>query len=117
MPIYLASNDEIDLNNLNIFHLDENKAVENYKEETINLYKLNYKEAMPIIYYSNIIFYDNSNKTLPLGMNLSDEVLVNLKNCSLKEISKETFKINYLLNEYTNKIVTVNVIEYDTKIN
>ena len=52
---------------------------------------------MPILYYSNIIFYDNFNQTLPLGMNLSDEVLVNLKKCKLKEATTESFKINYLI--------------------
>ena len=62
---------------------------------------------MPILYYSNIIFYDNFNQTLPLGMNLSDEVLVNLSKHKLKAKDEETFKINYLIDEYTNKVVTV----------
>ena len=40
-------------------------------------------------------------------MNLSDEVLVNLSKHKLKAKDEETFKINYLLDDYTNKVVTV----------
>ncbi len=115
MPIYLASTEELTLDNINVFHLNEiksieneikavenkikavgneNKAVENEikaieeeknANETIYLYKINWKANMPILYYSNIIFYDNFNQTLPLGMDVSDEVLVNLGKCKLKE--------------------------------
>ena len=108
MPIYIASEKEIELNNLNIFHLDQIKAVEEIKNaDEIYLYKINLKENMPILYYSNIVFYDNFNQTLPLGMNLSDEVLVSLSKHKLKAKDEETFKINYLLDDYTNKVVTV----------
>lgn len=107
-PIYKASTEQIDLNNINIFHLDQIKAIEENKNaEEITLYKINLKENMPILYYSNIIFYDNFNQTLPLGMNLCDEVLVNLEKCKLKEATTESFKINYLIDEYTSKVLTV----------
>ena len=108
MPIYMTSTKEIALNNIHIFHLSEIKAIEeNKNEEEIYLYKLNLKENTPILYYSNIIFYDNFNQTLPLGMDLSDEVLVNINKCKLKENGIENFKINYLLDEYTNKVINV----------
>ncbi len=112
MPIYLASDDEALLENLQIFHLDEMKILE---EKKAYLYKLNWKEGMPILYYSNIVFYDNFNQTLPLGMNLSDEVLVNLEGHKLKEKARDTFKVNHVIDEYTNEIITINVIEYDVK--
>lgn len=116
MPIYLASEKEIELENLQLFHLDQNKAIkqEESKEE-IYLYKINWQENMPILYYSNIIFFDNFNKTLPMGMDLSDEVLVNLEGYKYIEKAKESFRINYLVNEFSHKIVKVNVIEYDIK--
>ncbi len=108
IPIYISDTKEIELNNLNIFHLDQIKTVEEIKNtDEIYLYKINLKENMPILYYSNIIFYDNFNQTLPLGMNLSDEVLVNLSKHKLKAKDEETFKINYLIDEYANKVVTV----------
>ena len=107
---------KLDKKNLNILHLDINKAIaENTDKEEIYLYKINVKEAMPILYYSNIIFFDNTNQTLPLGMNLSDEVLVDLNKYKLTEVKKEEFKVSYLEDEYTNKIIKVNSIEYDVK--
>ncbi len=116
LPIYMTSNKELDTKNLNIFHLDANKAIEEQVENTeMYLYKINLKEAMPILYYSNITFFDNTNQTLPLGMSLSDEVLVDLNKYKLVKVNEEQFKINYLQDEYTNKIITINSIEYNIK--
>ena len=116
MPIYLSTSEELDKTNLQMFHLNENNAIkEKLEENTIYLYKLNIKEGMPILYYSNIIFFDNINQTLPLGMNLSDEVLVNLEKFILEEVSKEEFKYNYLKDEFTNKIINIKLIEYNVK--
>ena len=114
ISVYMTSTQKLDKKNLNILHLDVNKAIaENIDKEEIYLYKINIKEAMPILYYSNIIFYDNINQTLPLGMNLSDEVLVNLSKYKLVETIKEEFKINYLQDEYTSKIIKIQCIEYN----
>ena len=116
ISLYLTSNKELDTKNLNIFHLSENEAVnENKLEDEIYLYKVNLKEAMQVLYYSNITFYDNTNQTLPLGMNLSDEVLVDLSKYKLVETNKEDFKINSLQGEYTSKIIKVHCIEYNVK--
>ena len=70
---------------------------------------------MPIIYYSNIIFYDNFNKTLPLGMNLSSDVLVNLDKMNLRYVKEEEFNINYEVDQFTTKTKRVKVYEYDTE--
>ena len=114
ISLYLTSNKELDTINLNIFHLNENEAVnENKLEDEIYLYKVNLKETMQVLYYSNIAFYDNTNQTLPLGMNLSDEVLVDFSKYKLVESNKEDFKINYLQDEYTSKIIKVHCIEYN----
>ncbi len=116
ISVYMTSTQKLDKKNLNILHLDVNKAIaENIDKEEIYLYKINIKEAMPILYYSNIMFFDNMNQTLPIGMNLSDEVLVDLNKYKLVENKKEEFKINYLKDEYNNKIIKVNSIEYDVK--
>ena len=42
------------------------------------------KENMPMLFFSNIIFYDNSNKTLPVGMNLSAEVMIDLNRIEIE---------------------------------
>ena len=87
ISVYMTSTQKLDKKNLNILHLDVNKAIaENIDKEEIYLYKINIKEAMPILYYSNIMFFDNMNQTLPIGMNLSDEVLVDLNKCFFYKI-------------------------------
>lgn len=115
IPVYITSTKKLDTKNLNIFHLDVNKAIEkNIDKEEIYLYKINIKEAMPVLYFSNIIFFDNMNQTLPIGMNLSDEILIDLNKYKLLETKKEEFKINHLSNEYNNKIIKIHSIEYNT---
>ena len=103
------------LDNLKIVKNIGEPLLRNKLEDEIYLYKVNLKEAMPVLYYSNIIFYDNTNQTLPLGMNLSDEILVDLSKYKLVEANKEDFKINYLEDEYTSKIIKVHCIEYNVK--
>ena len=104
IPVYMTSTKKINNKNLNVLHLDINKAIsENLDKDEVYLYKINIKEAMPILYYSNIMFFDNMNQTLPLGMNISDEVLIDLSKYKILEVKKEDFKINYLKDEYTNK--------------
>lgn len=57
ISVYMTSTQKLDKKNLNILHLDVNKAIaENIDKEEIYLYKINIKEAMPILYYSNIMF-------------------------------------------------------------
>ena len=96
--------------------MDANKAIDSsIEQDEIYLYKINTKKAMKMVYYSNIIFYDNTNQTLPVGMNLSDEVLIDLGQYNLEKINEEDFKINYFKDEYTNKIVKVHSVEYNVK--
>ena len=43
-----------------------------------NLYKINLERNANAIAYANCVFYDNKNKTLPVGMNLSTKMFVNM---------------------------------------
>ena len=113
--IYLTSKKEIELDNLQIFHLSEVNAVEEQLKldiEELYLYKITLPEDTKILYYSNIIFFDNFNQTLPSGMDLSDEVAVDLDSLKLEKTSQEEFNLNYVVDEYTNKIININVHEY-----
>ncbi|MBQ9658922.1 MAG: hypothetical protein IJV31_09210 [Clostridia bacterium] len=69
----------IDNNSLNEFNLnieDEIKQALKQNENKINLYKLNIPKEQNAIACTNSVFYDNQNKTLPVGMDLSTKVLV-----------------------------------------
>ena len=49
---------------------------------------------MPLVYMSNIIFFDNINNTLPKGMNLSSKVLIDCDKFDFVLSKKTKFKTN-----------------------
>ncbi len=49
------------------------------------IYKINATSDMHLLYFSNIIFYDNYNKTLPSGMDESTMVLIKINQPILEE--------------------------------
>ena len=46
-------------------------------------------------------------------MDVNTDVLIDLKQYDMKLVSRKDFKINFLENEYTNKIKTIQLYEYD----
>ena len=97
MPVYKAINEKI-LNNkeINVFNINPEKemqeAIDTYGDK-INLYKLHIKEGTNGIGFTNIIFYDNQNKTLPVGMDLSTKMIVDTSKLHLKLLDKKSFNI------------------------
>ena len=61
------------------------------------------------------MFYDNFNKTLPVGMNISSEVLVDVDKLNLKLVKEETFYINHKENEFDFSTKEIKVYEYDAE--
>ena len=70
---------------------------------------------MPIIYFTNSIYYNNDNKTLPNGMDISSKCLIDLKQYELQLVEKNNFRLVKV--EEENKIATikVNVYEYELR--
>ena len=123
ISIYKAIPDEkIDDRQINIFDINPEKEIEekiNNKSTKINFYKLNIQEGTNGIAYTNCIFYDNQNKTLPVGQDLSTKILVDVNKLKMKLKNKTTFRIiEFEENNDFSKtnIKTVNVFEYDTEI-
>lgn len=119
MPIYKASVDD-NLNEkgfeiMNISPKDELLKNE-IQSDKINLYRLNIKESMPLIFYSNIVFYDNLNKTLPVGMDMGSRVLIDLAKFDMKLVSRKDFNINTLEGVCNNRVKLVQVYEYDLEV-
>ena len=103
---------------INIFNINPMTALEEdlkSKKSKIIMCKLNIKEGTPAVFYTNIMFFDNFNKTLPVGMNLSSEVLVNVSKLKLVLAKEETFYINYKVNEFDFNTKQVQVYEYVTR--
>jgi len=125
MPLYkvVPITDNIHENEFSIFDMNVESELENYidsGEGAVNLIKLNFKEGMPLLYYSNIIYYDNTNKTLPEGMDISSNVFVDCKRFNFKLVSKTKFRTNNYFNEQNNLILPkskdILVYEYDVSL-
>lgn len=121
VPVYKAMSDnKINQGNISVFNINpenEIKSIEKQDKNKINFYKINLKQGVNILVYTNIMFYDNQNKTLPLGMDLSTKVLVDLSKLQLRLVNKATFRIAELedeKNDFSNiNIKNVNVFEYN----
>jgi hypothetical protein len=110
----------IEENDFSIYNINVENELEESKEDdegAYNLICLNYKEEMPLLYYTNSIFYDNTNKTLPIGMNLSSKVLVDNSKLDFALVNKTKFRTNsYFTNNDGNmnpKAKDIFVYEYD----
>lgn len=115
--------EQVKEDSFDVYNLDAEKALEEYKDDgegALNLIKLNYKEGLPLLYYSNIIFFDNTNQTLPVGMDLSTSVLIDGKKLNFTLVGKNKFRTNNYFTE-SNKLILpkskdVLVYEYDVEL-
>ena len=118
MCIYQASNQELQGKGLGIFYISPQEAIKDYKteEKAIIFNKVNLREGMPAIFYTNSMYYDNMHKTLPVGMDVSSKVLLDLNEFSVKLVSRKDFRVNSLKNEVENEIKNIQVFEYQLEI-
>lgn len=123
LPIYKATEDELNSDNINVFNINPDNEIreclsKNSKE--INLYKINLQGKVNCIPYTNIIFYDNQNKTLPLGMDLSSKILVDVNKLDINNVKNFEFSIANFENkddEFSKvDISKVNVKEYNINL-
>lgn len=106
-----------------IYNINAEKALEEYEDDgegALNLIKLNYKEGLPLLYYTNVIFYDNINQTLPIGMEESSSVFIDCKKLNFRLVGKNKFRTNNYFTESNNLILPkskdVFVYEYDVEL-
>ena len=125
MPLYkvVPITERINEKCFDIYNIDVENELENYQdngEGALNLIKINFKEGMPLLYYSNISLYDNNSQTLPEGMNLSTNVLIDCQKFDFKQISKTKFRTNNYFNEKDNliwpKSKDILVFEYEVSL-
>lgn len=121
LPIYKAMQDKlIDDKEINVFDINpenEMKEAIKQKESKINFYKINLKQGSNAISFTNCIFYDNQNKTLPIGQDLSTKILVDVSKLNMELKEKTSFKMVDFENQdedFSNiKIKTITVFEYE----
>lgn len=120
VPVYMATSEKLDEKNINIFDINPeieiSKAMKQEKNK-INFYKINLKRGSNAISYTNCIFYDNQNKTLPVGQDLSSNIMVDIAKLNLKLENKTSFKILEFEDEKDDfskiNVKTVDVFEYE----
>ena len=122
MYVYKASFEEIELDTIDAVSLDPKKELEEFLKNDktkakIYLYKIKLPKETNYIAFTNIIFFDNTNMTLPVGMNLSTKILVDLSKLNIKE--EKTKKLNKLQFEKDNndfsKIIVKKIILKELK--
>lgn len=115
LSVYLAIQDEEEPTGIRVCYINPQEAIQKSiaTGKNFKLCKIDLKEKMPIIFYSNILFFDNNNNTLPIGMDLSTEVLVDLERFDLFEQDKK--EIGYSYETKANDLVftQIHVIEYE----
>lgn len=120
LPVYKAMTDKLlDEKEINIFNINpemEMKEAIEQEQNKINFYKINLKQGANGISFTNSIFYDNQNKTLPVGQDLSTKILVDVSKLEIELKEKMTFKIVELEKEddfSEIKIKEIQVFEYN----
>ena len=75
------------VNGLNVFYINPENAINHAEGKETNLYKIVLKEDINCLAFTNIMYFNNTNQTLPLGMHVTDGILIDTKkvNLELKE--------------------------------
>ena len=68
-----------------------------------------------VVLQSDMQISSGINNTLPLGMNITDKILVDLSKFELRIKKQKIFRINQDINEIENKVKIVCVYEYELK--
>ena len=117
---WIEEDENIDTNEFNVFNLNPEKEIENALMDTesgkVNLYKMNFGKGVKAIAFSNCIYYDNQNKTLPIGMDKDTRILVNILDTDINLTSKKVIRVGRLEDEsdIASKLIikTINILEY-----
>ena len=117
LPVYIANEQAEPIKGLEILSLNPETAINAFESnvEEFNLHKYNMQEGMNMLFFSNIIFHQNENKTLPLGMDVTKSVLIDFSHFEAKLIARKNFKLNIVKNEFENQIKTIHVYEYNVE--
>lgn len=116
IPVYVATIGKLEAIGLQRIYLNPEEAINSLKDENqINLCRINIKKDMPIIFYTNSVYYDNTNKTLPIGMNVNTKGLIDMSKYTFNQTTKDYFRINEELDEKATKIRKIIIYEYDVE--
>ncbi len=111
---FYASTENLNTRDYEILHINPKLVLEELKNcDKINLYNIKLNENTKAIALTNIAYYGNTNRTLPLGMNISDKILVDMEKINLELRKQKLFRINQEIDEMNVKTKIVCVYEYE----
>lgn len=113
IPVYIKAEKIDELNDLKVFDINLEEIIQNSGNKEINIYKINVKSSNKVVYFSNCIYYNNYNKTLPLGMDVGTKCLLNIDKDKLKKVSKDDFRISIQTDDFKVNTKKVNIYEYE----
>lgn len=121
IPVYKVMEEELlDDKQINIFDINEQAEIKEaitQGKSNLNFYKINLKRGSNAISFTNSIFFDNQNSTLPIGQDLSSKILVDVAKLDMKLKKKTSFRVVDLEKNKDISVVTIkniHVYEYDT---
>lgn len=98
----------------NILHINPKNALESIKDnDKINLYRIKLNENTKAIALTNIVYFNNINRTLPLGMDVSDNIIVDMSGLKLELKKQKLFRINQEIDEINVRTKIICVYEYE----
>ena len=119
LSLYKAANEKIEPTGFDKFSINPyetlNKLEQISTSKETYLYKINVPEGTKLMFYSNITFFENDNQTLPLGMDISQESLIDMEQYNLRLKGNDEFNINIEKEGFEHFVKNVKVYEYDLK--
>lgn len=120
IPVYKITQSKDLSYEFSTFNVNANNAIKEIETKEGSkyfLHKINLKEDTNILGLTNSVFYDNAHKTLPLGMNVTDKIVIKKSLLNLKIVNERSFNIVEYDHENDDfakvEVKTINVIEYE----
>ena len=80
-------------------------------KQEIEIVKIDLSNEEHALYLSNIVFFDNQNKTLPIGMDLSSKVVIKLDNTKKKFREKQEIYLINKINDFEVENRKIEMVE------
>lgn len=110
---FYASTGVLNNQKYNILYINPKNALDTLKDtDKINLYNIKLNENTKAVALTNIVYYDNNNITLPIGMNVTDKILVDMSKLKLEPKKQKLFRINQEIDDIEVRTKIICVYEY-----
>jgi len=116
LPVYKCEEKSNIEDKYNVYNITATGAINKLLKNEINevsLFKININENTKVLGFTNSAYYENTNKTLPLGMDVEQALLLDNSELKLKEVKNNEIKI--VCYEEGNELSKINVKSINVK--